>query len=222
MGFEDGLGRWEAHQADGRWGRRGAAGLDAQGQGLRPSRKPPLCPGELGPSLLDYQGCWSSPESTNSDVPLLMERGQRGPAARPGHGAGLWLWQGCGRHPRCPTSAAGPRRPHLGPGPQEPPLRGQTPQQVVPPHEGGPRGPPCRAPSGLQREQWFTPQRGGAPGCATRGTPLAGLRKGFLESSIEAELRMMRESKRDPRGGELGACSRPRLCCVLAGTRLPF
>lgn len=67
MGFEDWLARWEAHQADSRWGERGAAGLDAQGQGLHPSRKPPLCPGELGPSLLDYQGCWSSPESTNSE-----------------------------------------------------------------------------------------------------------------------------------------------------------
>lgn len=52
MGFEDGLGRWEARQAGQRLGGEGAAGLGpAQGQGLRPSRKPPLCPVELGPSL---------------------------------------------------------------------------------------------------------------------------------------------------------------------------
>lgn len=46
----------------------GAAELGAQGQGLCPSGKPPLCPGESGPHLLDYQGSWSSPESTDSEL----------------------------------------------------------------------------------------------------------------------------------------------------------
>ena len=38
-----------------------------------------------------------------------------------------------------------------------------------------------------------------------------GLRKGFLESCMETELTVTRESKRAPWGGELGACSRPSL-----------
>lgn len=61
------------------------------------------------------------------DVTLLMEGGTRpreDPPLGQGQGAGLWPWQGVGSIPACSTSAAGPRWPHLGPGPQESPLWG--------------------------------------------------------------------------------------------------
>lgn len=55
-----------------------------------------------------------------------------------------------------------------------------------------------------------------------REAPLAGLRKGFLESSIEAELQDDERKQTGSPGGELGACSRPRPSAVFLANTPPL